>query len=183
MSSLLLFGQESLPFSGRQDLDCDPRGLVESFALRTAPLPLGSATLASGAAGAHGGQPRSHHRRLQLGVIRGRGSDVDKENTTIVSGAGKLSGAKEAAMKVATFVLATAFALTSTLAFAQTTGTEGYGSVVQPSVGSYAWPPVGSALAVPTWRNTGPAAPPPNSPAFSLIPAPTPTVRASGARR
>jgi hypothetical protein len=89
----------------------------------------------------------------------------------------------EAAMKVTTIALATAFALTSTLAFAQTTGTEGYGSVVRPSVGSCAWPPVGSALAVPTWRNTGPAVPLPSSPAFSPIPAPTPTVRALGARR
>jgi hypothetical protein len=86
-------------------------------------------------------------------------------------------------MKVTTIALATAFALTSTLAFAQTTGTEGYGSVVQPSVGSYPWPPVGSTLAVPTWRNTGPATTPPSSPAFSPIPAPVPTVHASGARR
>ena len=86
-------------------------------------------------------------------------------------------------MKVTTIALAAAFALTSTLAFAQTTGTEGYGSVVQPSVGSYAWPPVGSTLAVPTWRNTGPAATPPSSPAFSPIPAPAPTEQASGARR
>ena len=87
-------------------------------------------------------------------------------------------------MKVTTIALATAFALTSTLALAQTTGTEGYGSVVQPSVGSYAWPPVGSTLAVPTWRNTGPAAIPPSGPAaFSSIPAPVPTVQASGARR
>lgn len=86
-------------------------------------------------------------------------------------------------MKVTTIALATAFALTSTLAFAQTTGTEGYGSVVQPSVGSYAWPPVGSTLAVPTWRNTGPAAIPPGSSAFSPIPAPAPRVQASGARR
>jgi hypothetical protein len=86
-------------------------------------------------------------------------------------------------MKVTIIALATAFVLTSTLAFAQTTGTEGYGSVVQPSVGSYAWPPVGSTLAVPTWRNTGPAATPPRSPAFSPIPVPAPTVRVSGVRR
>jgi hypothetical protein len=78
-------------------------------------------------------------------------------------------------MKVTTIALAAAFALTSTLAFAQTTtGTEGYGSVVQPSVGSYVWPSVGSTLAVPTWRNTGPAAPLPSSPAFSPIPVPAP---------
>ena len=90
-------------------------------------------------------------------------------------------------MKVTTIALATALTLTSTLALAQTTGqipgTEGYGSVVQPSVGSYAWPPVGSTLAVPTWRNTGPAATPPSSPGFSPIPVPAPTARVSGVRR
>jgi hypothetical protein len=86
-------------------------------------------------------------------------------------------------MKVTTIALATAFTLTSTLALAQTSGTEGYGSVVQPSVGSYAWPSVGSTLAVPTWRNTGPAATPPSSPAFSPMPVPAPTVRVSGVRR
>jgi hypothetical protein len=37
-------------------------------------------------------------------------------------------------MKVTTIALATAFTLTSTFALAQTTGTEGYGSVVAPSV-------------------------------------------------
>lgn len=86
-------------------------------------------------------------------------------------------------MKVTIIALATAFTLTSTLALAQTTGTEGYGSVVQPSVGSYVWPSVGSTLAVPTWRNTGPAATPPSSSAFSPIPVPTPTVRVSGGRK
>jgi hypothetical protein len=60
-------------------------------------------------------------------------------------------------MKVTTTALATAFALTSTVALAQTTGTEGYGSVVAPSVGSYQTG-VGSSNVVPTWRNTGPAA-------------------------
>jgi hypothetical protein len=87
-------------------------------------------------------------------------------------------------MKVTTIALATAFTLTSTLALAQTTGTEGYGSVVQPSVGSYVWPSVGSTLAVPTWRNTTglPATPPSNS-AFSSIPVPVPTARVSGVRR
>jgi hypothetical protein len=93
-------------------------------------------------------------------------------------------GAKETTMKVTTIALATAFTLTSTLALAQTTGTEGYGSVVQPSVGSYVWPSVGSTLAVPTWRNTaGSVAAPPSSPAFSPIPVPDPTVRVSGVRR
>jgi hypothetical protein len=85
-------------------------------------------------------------------------------------------------MKVTTIALATVFTLTSTLALAQTTGTEGYGSVVQPSVGSYPTT-VGSTNVVPTWRNTGPAATPPSSPAFSPIPVPVPTVRASGVRR
>ena len=86
-------------------------------------------------------------------------------------------------MKVTTIALATAFTLTSTLALAQTTGTEGqttgtegYGSVVQPSVGSYVSPSVGSTLVVPTWRNTGPAAPLPRAPtvhnAFGRIFAP-----------
>jgi hypothetical protein len=60
-------------------------------------------------------------------------------------------------MKVIKIALATVFALTSTVALAQTTGTEGYGSVVAPSVGAYP-STVGSSNVVPTWRNTGPAA-------------------------
>jgi hypothetical protein len=66
-------------------------------------------------------------------------------------------------MKVMTIALATAFALTSTFALAQANGTAGYGSVVQPSVGSSV-APVGSTNVVPTWRNTGPAAPLPSAP-------------------
>lgn len=66
-------------------------------------------------------------------------------------------------MKMKTIVLATAFAVSGAAALAQT-GTAGYGSVVAPSVGSYVWPSVGSTLAVPTWRNTGPAAPLPHAP-------------------
>ena len=89
-------------------------------------------------------------------------------------------------MKVTTIALATALTLTSTLALAQTTGqipgTEGYGSVVQPSVGSYPTT-VGSTNVVPTWRNTGPAAALPSSPTFAPMPVPTPMVRASGVRR
>jgi hypothetical protein len=65
-------------------------------------------------------------------------------------------------MKVKTIALATAFTLTSTFALAQTTATEGYGSVVAPSVGSYQ-SSVGSTNEVPTWRNTGPAASLPRS--------------------
>lgn len=70
-------------------------------------------------------------------------------------------------MKVTTIALATALTLTSTLALAQTsgsetTGTEGYGSVVAPSMGSYPTS-VGSTNEVPTWRNTGPAATLPRS--------------------
>ena len=61
-------------------------------------------------------------------------------------------------MKFRTIALATAFTLASTFALAQTTGTEGYGSVVAPSVGSYQFS-AGSSNEVPTWRNTGPAAP------------------------
>jgi hypothetical protein len=73
-------------------------------------------------------------------------------------------------MKRTTIVLATAFAILNTAAMAQgnnngssvatqgQAGTAGYGSVVAPSVGSYVWPSVGSTNAVPTWRNTGPAA-------------------------
>jgi hypothetical protein len=60
-------------------------------------------------------------------------------------------------MNLKTIVLATAFALSGTVAVAQA-APAGYGSVVAPSVGSYVWPSVGSTLAVPTWRNTGPAA-------------------------
>ena len=89
-------------------------------------------------------------------------------------------------MKVTTIALATALPFTSTLALAQTTGqipgTEGYGSVVQPSVGSYPTT-VGSTNVVPTWRNTGPAATPPSSPTFTPMPVQTPIVGASGVRR
>jgi hypothetical protein len=65
-------------------------------------------------------------------------------------------------MKVRTIALATALALTSTVALArtnghQTLGNEGYGSVVAPSVGSYQTS-IGATNVVPTWRNTGPAA-------------------------
>ena len=65
-------------------------------------------------------------------------------------------------MKITKIALAAAFALTSTVALAQTnghqtTGTEGYGSVVAPSVGAYQTT-VGASNVVPTWRNTGPAA-------------------------
>jgi hypothetical protein len=67
-------------------------------------------------------------------------------------------------MKLGTIILATAFTLTSTFALAQAPGLGGYGSVVAPSVGSYAAPSVGSTNVVPTWRNTGPAAPLPSSP-------------------
>jgi hypothetical protein len=71
-------------------------------------------------------------------------------------------------MKVTVIALATAFTLTSTFALAQTTGTEGYGSVVAPSVGSYQ-SGVGSTNEVPTWRNTGPAASLPRSTVGSTI--------------
>jgi hypothetical protein len=78
-------------------------------------------------------------------------------------------------MKVTTISLATAFALTSTVALAQTngtqtTGTEGYGSVVAPSVGAYQTT-VGASNVVPTWRNTGPAATLPRSHTFAQNPA------------
>jgi hypothetical protein len=71
--------------------------------------------------------------------------------------------AKERTMKFTTIALATAFALTSTVALAQAPGLGGYGSVVAPSVGSYVAPSVGSTNVVPTWRNTGPAAPLPSA--------------------
>jgi hypothetical protein len=87
-------------------------------------------------------------------------------------------------MKLTAIVLATAFALSSTAALAQAQpapgsssvatgpqgGTAGFGSVVAPSVGSYVWPSVGSTLAVPTWRNTGPAAPLPGTSPTSNAP-------------
>jgi hypothetical protein len=66
-------------------------------------------------------------------------------------------------MKLATLALAAALASVSTFALAQSPGPQGYGSVVQPSVGSYS-APVGSTNVVPTWQNTGPAAPPPSAP-------------------
>jgi len=94
-------------------------------------------------------------------------------------------------MKATTIALATAFALTSTFALAQADGTAGYGSVVAPSVGSYP-ATVGSTNVVPTWRNTGPAAPLPSAPAVGNafgnsfapgVPSAAPTIRASGVRR
>jgi hypothetical protein len=85
-------------------------------------------------------------------------------------------------MKVTTIALATAFTLTSTLALAQTTGMEGYGSVVAPSVGSYS-STVGSTNVVPTWRNTGPATALPSNPTFAQNPVAAPTVRTSRVRR
>jgi hypothetical protein len=65
-------------------------------------------------------------------------------------------------MKVTTIALATALALTSTVALARTSGhqtfrNEGYGTVVAPSVGAYQTT-IGATNVVPTWRNTGPAA-------------------------
>jgi hypothetical protein len=67
-------------------------------------------------------------------------------------------------MKLTTTALAIAFTLPSTFALAQAPGLGGYGSVVAPSVGSYVSPSVGSSNVVPTWRNTGPAAPLPGVP-------------------
>jgi hypothetical protein len=79
-------------------------------------------------------------------------------------------------MTPATIALAAAFALSGTAALAQQAGTSGYGSVVAPSVGSYPWPSVGATNAVPTWRNTGAAAPLPGAPtggnAFGPLPGP-----------
>ena len=98
-------------------------------------------------------------------------------------------------MKLRTIALATAFTLTSTFALAQAPGLGGYGSVVAPSVGSYVAPSVGSTNVVPTWRNTGPAAPLPSVPtvsspfrnSFAQIRVPSrstaPRIRASGVRR
>ena len=95
-------------------------------------------------------------------------------------------------MKVTIIALATAFTLTSTFALAQADGTAGYGSVVAPSVGSYP-ATVGSTNVVPTWRNTGPAAPLPSVPAVGNafgstfapigVPGAAPTIGASGVRR
>ena len=60
---------------------------------------------------------------------------------------------KDTAMKLTTIALATAFALTSTLALAQTYGG---GSVVAPSVGSSVAPSVGSSvISTPTWSTPG----------------------------
>jgi hypothetical protein len=78
-------------------------------------------------------------------------------------------------MKVTKIALATAIALTSTVALAQAngtqaTGTEGYGSVVAPSVGAYQTT-VGASNVVLTWRNTGPAVSLPRSHTFAQIPA------------
>ncbi len=59
-------------------------------------------------------------------------------------------------MKLRTIVLATVFALPSTLALPQT-GPSGYGSTVAPSVGSYVAPSVGSTVnETPTWSTTAP---------------------------
>src|ERR1700724_2601942 len=71
---------------------------------------------------------------------------------------------KDTLMKLTTIALATAFTLTSTFALAQAPGLGGYGTVTAPSVGSYTSPSVGTSNVVPTWRNTGPAAPLPSVP-------------------
>jgi hypothetical protein len=81
-------------------------------------------------------------------------------------------------MKVTTIALAAALTLTSTVALAQTKGTqipgtEGYGSVVQPSVGSYPTT-VGSTNTPSTWQNTGPSATAPGNSA-QVPAAPTPS--------
>jgi hypothetical protein len=80
-------------------------------------------------------------------------------------------------MKLAAIMVATALALSSTAALAQTAGTAGYGSVVAPSVGSYYWPSVGSTNAVPTWSNTTNAAPLPGRLQSGNVPFGGPTVR------
>jgi hypothetical protein len=92
-------------------------------------------------------------------------------------------------MKLTTIALASAFALSSTAALAQAPGLGGYGSVVAPSVGSYVAPSVGSTMVVPTWRNTGPAAPLPSVPTASrpfrnsFARMPSRSFRASGIHR
>jgi hypothetical protein len=92
-------------------------------------------------------------------------------------------------MKLMAIALASAFALSSTAALAQAPGLGGYGSVVAPSVGSYVAPSVGSTLLVPTWRNTGPAAPLPRAPTVNrtfrnrFARMPTRSFRASGIHR
>jgi hypothetical protein len=90
-------------------------------------------------------------------------------------------------MKVRTIALATAFTLIRTFALAQAPA--GYGSVVAPSVGSYP-ATVGSTTVVPTWRNTGPAAPLPSAPATvgntfenTFTPMRVPGTASSGVRR
>lgn len=70
---------------------------------------------------------------------------------------------KEITMKFTTIALATAFTLTSTLAFAQAPGLGGYGTVTAPSIGSYT-ASVGTTNVPLTWRNTGAAAPLPKDP-------------------
>src|SRR6266700_3719071 len=95
-------------------------------------------------------------------------------------------------MKVTIIALATAFTLTSSFALAQAAGTVGYGSVVAPSVRAY--PATGgSTNVVPTWRNTGPAAPLPSVPTVGngfgstfapiRVPSAASTIGASGVRR
>src|ERR1700694_638878 len=96
---------------------------------------------------------------------------------------------KERTMKLTTIALACAFALSSTAVLAQAPGLGGYGSVVAPSVGSYVAPSVGSTMVVPTWRNTGPAAPLPSAPTASrtfrnsFARMPSRSFRASGIHR
>jgi hypothetical protein len=84
-------------------------------------------------------------------------------------------------MKLTTMALATAFALSSTAALAQGTtyGTSvaRVGTVTAPSVGSYAFPTVGTTNTVPTWGNTGPSTPTPGAPTIGSAPF------GSGARR
>jgi hypothetical protein len=82
---------------------------------------------------------------------------LSKDFNGVVAVAPYITTRKDTTMKLTTFVVATAFALSSAAALAQPLAQPGpywRGTTTAPSVGSYTWPSVGTTNAVPTWKNT-----------------------------
>ena len=84
---------------------------------------------------------------------------LNKDFNGVVAVAPYITTRKDTTMKLTPIIVATAFALSSTAALAQSLAQPGpywRGTTTAPSVGSYTWPSVGTTNAVPTWSNTNP---------------------------